>query len=289
MTVRGQTPSPGVAALVALPGGRFVVGTENPWIPADGEGPARPVEISPFEVARCAVTVEEFARFVEATGYVTDAERLGWSYVFGGEVDEQAVVLGRADGAPWWLGVAGATWRRPDGRDEALDRAPRDPVVHVSWNDALAYCRWSGTRLPREAEWEYAAAGGVPDRPFPWGHELVPDGVHHCNVWQGSFPTRDTAEDGYHGRAPVDVFPPNAFGLLNVIGNVWEWCGDEYEDARGGCCVQSVGGVRRVQKGGSYLCHASYCARYRVQARIGNAADCSAGNVGFRVAAGGDA
>ncbi len=273
----------GVAALVPLPGGDFAVGTDAPWIPSDGEGPMRPVSLKPFAIAPYAVTVGEYAAFVEDSGYVTDAERVGWSFVFAGEVSERATVLGRADGAPWWLAVAGASWRRPDGRTDGLV-SPHDPVVHVSWNDATAYCRWSGSRLPSEAEWEYAAAAGVPGKPFPWGDELEEDGIHRCNVWQGFFPLRDTGEDGYRGRAPVDAFEPNAFGLFNVVGNVWEWTSDALANGSHGCCAGTDGHERWIQKGGSYLCHAPYCARYRIQARVANTADSSAGNVGFRVA-----
>jgi formylglycine-generating enzyme len=280
------------ADLAALTGGAFVIGTDTPWIPNDGEGPARAVDLSPFRIARRAVDVAAFARFVDATGYVTDAERIGWSFVFAGEVDDGGRVLGRADGAPWWLGIEGASWRRPGDRHDALASAADHPVVHVSWNDACAYCRWGGFRLPTEAEWEYAASAGQPGRPYPWGEELAPGGVHHCNVWQGSFPTRDTGEDGFRGKAPVDAFAPNAFGLFNVIGNVWEWCADVHDaghDRGSSCCAPTPAGVAaRVQKGGSYLCHHSYCARYRVQARIGSSAESSTGNVGFRVAADGE-
>lgn len=278
-----------MSELAAVPGGAFVVGTDAPWIPNDGEGPARSVELAPFRIARRAVDVAAFARFVEATGYVTDAERIGWSFVFAGEVDPRGRVLGRADGAPWWLGVEGASWRRPDGgRDALCDH----PVVHVSWNDASAYCRWAGFRLPTEAEWEYAAAAGRAGHPFPWGDALLlEDGVHRCNVWQGSFPAHDTGDDGFRGTAPVEAFAPNAFGLFNMIGNVWEWCADLHDasDARRSpCCAPSPPATAaRVQKGGSYLCHRSYCARYRIQARIGSSAESSTGNVGFRVAADG--
>jgi sulfatase modifying factor 1 len=280
------------ADLAALPGGAFVIGTNAPWIPNDGEDPARAVDLSSFRIARRAVDVGAFARFVDATGYFTDAERIGWSFVFAGEADRGGRVLGRADGAPWWLGVEGASWRRPDGVHDALASACDHPVVHVSWNDACAYCGWGGFRLPTEAEWEYAASSGRAGRLYPWGDELVPDGVHHCNIWQGSFPTHDTGEDGFRGTAPVDAFAPNAFGLFNMIGNVWEWCADRHDaghDRGSSCCTpMRAGTAARVQKGGSYLCHHSYCARYRIQARIGSFAESSTGNVGFRVAADGE-
>jgi sulfatase modifying factor 1 len=266
--------------LVLVPGGTYVIGTDRPWIPADGEGPARAARLEPFRIAPCAVSVAEFATFVDATGFVTDAERAGWSFVFASEVDDGAMIAGRAAETPWWLGVEGASWR------DALDADPDHPVVHVSWNDAEAYCRWLGARLPTEAEWEVAASGGVPGRTFPWGEELVPNGTHLCNVWQGSFPTDDTGEDGYRGRAPVDAFPPNGLGLFNMIGNVWEWCADALErtSSPSSCCAPASQGEERVKKGGSYLCHASYCARYRIQARTGSSPDSSTGNVGFRIA-----
>jgi formylglycine-generating enzyme len=265
--------------LVDVPAGTYVVGTDDPWIPDDGEAPARTVELGAFRLAPCAVRVHEFAEFVEATSYVTEAEREGWSFVFAGEVGDRPVV-GQAAGTPWWLGVRGASWR--DGLS-----SPDEPVVHVSWNDARAYCTWVGARLPTEAEWEAAAAGGAAGRTFPWGNDLTPGGRHRCNVWQGSFPDRDTGEDGFRGRAPVDAFEPNELGLFNMVGNVWEWCADSFGDTipQRSCCAPTRATARRVQKGGSYLCHASYCARYRIQARIGNSPDSSTGNTGFRIAA----
>jgi formylglycine-generating enzyme required for sulfatase activity len=192
-------------------------------------------------------------------------------------------------GAPWWRQVIGADWRRPDGPFSDLQGRSDHPVVHVSWTDALAYCAWSGTRLPTEAEWEYAARGGLEGAVFPWGDELEPGGVHMMNVFQGAFPDGNTAADGHASTAPVDSFPPNGFGLRNMTGNVWEWCSDWFapdwyarspdEDPRG-----PESGTHRVMRGGSYLCHASYCRRYRVAARSSSSPDSSTGNVGFRVA-----
>jgi sulfatase modifying factor 1 len=278
VTVANPGPPERISRLAVVPAGDYVVGTDEPWLPEDGEAPARAVSLGEFRIGRCAVRVGEFAAFVEATAYVTDAERLGWSFVFAAEVGERDVI-GRAGGAPWWVGVRGACWR-----DEL--EAPDDPVVHVSWNDACAYCEWAGGRLPTEAQWEAAAAGRLPGRRYPWGNELTPGGEHRCNVWQGTFPSRNTGEDGYRGRAPVNSFAPNDFGLFNVVGNVWEWCLDTVTLApRRSCCAPSAATAQRVQKGGSYLCHESYCARYRIQARIGSSPDSSTSNVGFRMAA----
>jgi sulfatase modifying factor 1 len=176
---------------------------------------------------------------------------------------------------PWWCGVRGAYWRAPEGPASDLDGRWDHPVVHVSWDDALAYCRWAGRRLPTEAEWEYAARGGLDQARFPWGDELTPGCEHRCNIWQGRFPVRDTAEDGYSGTAPVDAYRPNGYGLFNVSGNVWEWCADWFDGSRS----------QRAMRGGSYLCHESYCNRYRVAARTANTPDSATGNLGFRCAA----
>jgi formylglycine-generating enzyme required for sulfatase activity len=265
------------------------MGDESPWAyPGDGEGPVHEVVLAPFGIDRYTVTNARFAEFVDATGHTTDAEQYEWSFVFAGHLPDDFPATRSVVSAPWWRQVYGADWRHPDGPQSNLaDRMDR-PVVHVSWNDAQAYCAWSGTRLPTEAEWEYAARGGA-STPFPWGDELEPGGEHRMNVFQGTFPADDTGADGHRGTAPVDAFAPNAFGLYNVTGNVWEWCADwfdvgfyarsERENPRG-----PATGERRVLRGGSYLCHASYCRRYRVSARYSNEPDSSTGNVGFRVA-----
>jgi formylglycine-generating enzyme required for sulfatase activity len=278
--------------LGALDGGTFLMGTEAPdGYPADGEGPVHEVRLSPFRIARHAVTNEQFADFVEATGHRTDAERYGWSFVFSGLLGAEFAPTRGVAGAPWWRQVHGADWRHPEGPHSHLGGRARHPVVHVSHHDALAFCTWSGTRLPTEAEWEYAARGGLAGQRFPWGAELEPGGEHRMNVFQGRFPAEDTGADGYRGTAPVEAFPPNGYGLHNMTGNVWEWCADWFHPGtyRNGARADPTGpeqGTHRVMRGGSYLCHASYCNRYRVDSRSANEPDSSTGNLGFRVASG---
>ncbi len=265
------------------------MGDDSGWAyPGDGEGPVHEVALGPFEIDPHTVTNAAFAAFVDATGHTTDAERFGWSFVFGALLPPDHPETRGVVGAEWWRQVFGAGWRHPEGPASSIAHRADHPVVHVSWNDAQAYCTWSGTRLPTEAEWEFAARAGSPT-PFPWGDELVPGGEHRMNVFQGTFPVDNTGDDGFLATAPVDSFPPNAFGLRNVTGNVWEWCQDWYspdyyrtsphDDPRG-----PTEGTTRVQRGGSYLCHASYCRRYRVAARLGSEPASSTGNLGFRVA-----
>jgi formylglycine-generating enzyme len=262
--------------MLELDGGLFLMGTDDPeGFYEDAEGPVRPVDVAAFRIDPHAVSNERFAAFAEATGHVTDAERYGWSFVFGGLLSDDFPDTRAAVHAPWWRQVFGADWRHPEGPQSSIDRRPDHPVVHVSWNDAVAYCEWAGARLPTEAEWEFAARGGLEQRRFAWGDELTPGGEHRCNIWQGKFPSYNTLEDGYLGTAPVDAYEPNGYGLYNVAGNVWELCADVF-----------VGrGDARVMRGGSYLCHESYCNRYRVAARSSQTPDSSAGNMGFRCAA----
>ncbi len=266
----------GADGMVELPGGAFLMGAEDAeGFPADGEGPVRAVRVAPFRIDAYAVSNDRFAEFVADTGYVTDAERLGWSYVFAGFLPG---VLRREsprpERTPWWCAVSGAAWMRPEGPGSSLRERGDHPVVHVSWCDAAAYAAWAGRRLPTEAEWEYAARGGLERRRYPWGDELDPGGEFRCNIWRGTFPTKNTAADGYRGTAPVDAFAPNGFGLYNVSGNVWEWCADAW----------SAGSAEKVIRGGSHLCHASYCNRYRVAARSANTPDSTSGHAGFRCA-----
>src|SRR5262245_39726704 len=216
---------PGV--LVDIPAGTFRMGDDSVWAyPDDGEAPVHEVELDAFRIDRCAVTNDAFARFVDVTGWVTDAERFGWSFVFAGRLPDNFPDTRAVVGAEWWRQVYSADWRHPEGPGSELGGRDDHPVVHVSWNDAVAYCRWTGTRLPTEAEWERAARGGRAGHAFPWGDDLEPAGEHLMNVFQGKFPDDNTGADGYVATAPVDAFPANDFGLYNVTGNVWEWCHD---------------------------------------------------------------
>lgn len=281
------------SGMIYMAGGEFLMGTDdNEGFPADGEGPVRTVTLRPFYMDPCAVTNAEFAAFVEATGYVTEAETFGWSFVFHLLLPESArgQVIDSVKGVPWWLAVRGAYWRCPEGGDSTVAGREDHPVVHVSWNDSEAYCRWAGKRLPSEAEWEYAARGGLVQKRYPWGDLLKPDGEHMCNIWQGKFPVKNNAGDGFVGTAPVRSFAPNGYGLYNMSGNVWEWCSDWFSptyhlEASRDNPQGPPSGQARSMRGGSYLCHKSYCNRYRLAARSSNTPDSSTGNTGFRCAA----
>ena len=254
--------------------------------PGDGEGPLREVALSAYEIDVCAVSNADFATFVEDTGYLTESERIGWSFVFGGLLPDDFPPTQAAADAPWWRAVEGASWRRPEGAQSGIDGRLDHPVAHVSWHDAAAYASWAGASLPTEAQWERAARGGLESQPYPWGAELTPSGEHRMNVWQGVFPTENRAEDGWSGTCPVDAFAPNGFGLYNTTGNVWEWCADWFDVAHDlSDASDPLGppdGDLRVLKGGSFLCHESYCLRYRPAARLALSPDSATSNTGFR-------
>lgn len=285
---------------ILLPGATFLMGDAfGEGYADDGETPRHAVTVSPFAIDRAPVTVAQFASFVAATGYRTEAERLGASAVFRGAVHGrggagsgigEAAVIGTAARTPWWVFVAGADWRHPYGAGSSSAGLERHPATHVSFADAVNYCLWSGRRLPTEAEWEYAARGGLDGARYPWGDELEPGGAHRCNIWQGEFPNRNDASDGFATTSPVGSFPANGFGLVDVSGNVWEWCQDwfavdAYARERATDPIGPRDGDSRVVRGGSYLCHASYCNRYRVAARSRSAPSSTAGNLGFRTVA----
>lgn len=279
---------PAQADIVWFDAGHATVGTDRPVIDADGEGPARRMSLRAYGLDRHAVTNERFARFVAQTGYVTDAERFGWSFVFQDFVTS-GTLTSQPVGLPWWHQVGGATWRLPGGPGSALHADDRHPVVHVSWNDAAAFAQWSGGRLPSEAEWEQAAKAGRVEVRFPWGDDEPDDRAILCNIWQGHFPHLNSLADGYAGTAPVDTFEPNPAGLFNMCGNVWEWCADAFHVRSLARAAKERNAAarhngERLLKGGSYLCHISYCYRYRIAARMGHSADTSTGHIGFRLA-----
>jgi len=277
--------------LVDIPGGTFSMGNpRRDGFPGDGEMVVHPVEVPSFRMAATAVTNAQFALFVAETGYLTDAEHYGWSFVFAGLLPDTFPPTQGVVQAPWWRKVDGANWRHPEGSHSDCAGREIHPAVHVSWNDARAFCTWADLRLPTEAEWEYAARGGLAEARFPWGDDLCPSGEHRMNVWQGVFPRINTRDDGYLGTAPVRSYPPNGYELFETTGNVWEWCEDWFapDYYRVSPRVGPRGprhGEFKVMRGGSYLCHASYCNRYRVDARSSNTPDASTGNIGFRCAA----
>lgn len=281
-------------ALVPVPGGIFEMGTRISTYPEDLDSPRRKVRVSAFRIGAGTVTNAEFAEFVATTGYRTVAEREGWSFVFHLLLEDPAAWPLSPAGLPWWRRVDGACWSAPEGPGSDWRARPDHPVVLVCWHDARAYCHWAGLRLPRDAEWERAARGGHARRRFPWGNALAPRGRHMMNVWQGDFPHRNSAEDGHVGTAPARSFPPNEYGLYNMTGNVWEWVADRFgpRPAPGRLPEQDpVGpaeGGQVVQRGGSFLCHASHCDRYHVHSRTATTPDSATSNAGFRVAASGE-
>ncbi len=259
--------------LVGLAGGSFRMGSEDALAyPEDGERPVREVRVEPFALSPTTVTVAGFAAFVQETGHRTDAERHGSSFVFVGLLaPEHREAAPAVRSAPWWRQVAGATWLAPEGPGSSAEDRPDHPVTQVSLDDARAYARWVGARLPTEAEWEFAARGGLDQQPYPWGAVREPGGVPRMNTFRGTFPDRPSSPVG---TMPVDAYPANGYGLHHMTGNVWEWTSGTFAPGRDEAAL----------RGGSYLCHASYCRRYRTSARTGATADSSLGHTGFRLA-----
>ncbi len=274
---------------IEIPGGNALVGTDSPQIHDDGEEPSRTVRIKPFRIDQTTVTNSDFAKFTDVTGYVTDAERLGWSFVFWSDVSPDIPYTQGIAGYEWWRRVDGANWRDILGPGSSGNAWFSDhPVVHVSWNDAVAYAQWAGGRLATEAEWEHAARGGLGDVKFPWGNSEPNDTDYFpCNIWQGSFPHGNTKADGWGTTAPAKSFEPNGYGLYNMSGNVWEWTADRFRvkslKKHVRKRLEAMRGFR-VLKGGSFLCHRSYCYRYRIAARTGNSPDSTTSHQGFRIA-----
>ncbi len=278
--------------LKRIQGAEFIMGTDSSdGFPEDGEGPGRRISVSDFFISPATVTNREFGNFVRDTQYVTEAEQFASSFVFYMQVPEavREKIRQVPAGLPWWLSVEGACWQRPEGPGSYIYDRLDHPVVHVSWNDASAYCGWARKRLPTEAEWEFAARGGLSGKKYPWGDELEIDGRPRCNIWRGSFP--NTVSKGWlPAPVPAMSYQPNGYGLYNVSGNVWEWCADWFspdyhvetttEDPK-----WDIPTGRRSMRGGSFLCHDSYCNRYRVAARGSNTPTSSSSNCGFRVAA----
>ncbi len=295
--------------MVFVPGGTFRMGSNDHY---PEERIAHDVAVVGFFMDRYTVTNEGFARFVEATGYVTLAERAPDPRKYPGARPELlvpgSVVFVRpsrpvdlTNHYEWWAYVPFADWRHPYGPESSLDGLERHPVVHVAYADAEAYASWAGKALPTEAEWEYAARGGLDGAEYVWGSELTPGGVHMANTWQGEFPREDRAEDGFHGTAPVGSYAPNGYGLYDMAGNVWQWTRDWYSDRHpeptGCCAVRNPRGgkeykshdpasrariARKVIKGGSFLCAPNYCRRYRPAARMAQEVGSATCHIGFR-------
>ena len=307
---KGLGPAP-AGDMVFVPGGTFRMGSDEHY---PEEAPAHDVTVNGFWMMRHTVTNAEFARFVEATGYVTLAERPADPADYPGADPSKLVpssVMFRKPKGPvslrdpynWWTYVAGADWRHPRGPGSTIRALGNHPVVHVAYEDAEAYAKWAGQALPTEAEWEFAARGGLDGAEFCWGSEYMPSGKPMANTWQGDFPWQNLVEDGYEWTAPVGAFPPNGYGLFDMAGNVWEWTTDWYQDhgriKRACCTIDNPRGAadpeqsfdprtpnvripRKVMKGGSYLCAPNYCRRYRPAARMAQAVDTSTCHLGFR-------
>jgi len=282
--------------MINIPKGTYIIGTnKKEGFEADREGPATTVELRSFRLDKTTVTNEQFAAFIEKSGYITEAEKFGWSFVFHFFLSEETKAKSQlVPNLTWWYAVHGAYWRHPEGPDSSIEQRMDHPVVQVSRNDAIAYCKWAGKRLPSEAEWEVAAKGGTNYDRYPWGDEFLDQGEHHCNIWQGDFPHSNTMEDGFLNTAPAKWYEPNKIGLYQMIGNVWEWCANparipldvfrKHDAAYFWENNQNLDNEMYATRGGSFLCHYSYCKRYRIAARNGNSGMSAANNLGFRCA-----
>ncbi|KAM4796734.1 inactive C-alpha-formylglycine-generating enzyme 2 [Rhinophrynus dorsalis] len=264
--------------MVQIDGGKFQVGT-NAKDGKDGEGPARQVKVFPFAIDKYPVTNKDFREFVRVTKYKTEAEAFGWSFVFEDFVSEELKkkVTQKLESAPWWLPIERAFWRQPAGPGSGIKEKLDYPVLQVSWNDAQAFCKWQGNRLPTEEEWEFAARGGLKGRAYPWGNTFQPN---RSNMWQGAFPGMDTKEDGYHGASPVTAFPAqNDYGLYDMLGNTWEWTASEYAQNHGSQKMY-------VLRGASWIDTVDGSANHkaRVTTRMGNTPDSASDNLSFRCA-----
>lgn len=264
--------------------GHYLIGTNEPIFHSDREMPEHIVQTNGFYIDKFEVSNAEFSKFIDDTGYVTYAEKFSDSFVFQEFLSKSLREIYRdyrVANAIWWYKINNTFWKQPNGPESSIDDRMNHPVVHVSWFDAQAYCKWKSKRLPTEIEWEIACRGGKKSKLYPWGNKLMPQNKHWLNIWQGEFPAGNTADDGYQSTCPVDQFKQNDFGLYNIVGNVWEWVDTNWRDDEANVDSNTI---EKVKKGGSYLCHKSYCYRYRCAARSSNTADSSAGNLGFRCA-----
>jgi formylglycine-generating enzyme len=320
----GQVRRKSPTAMVWIPEGTFLMGT-NDKESFPNERPAHLVQVQGFWIDEHDVTNAEFAKFVETTGYVTTAERkIDWEDLKKElppgtpKPDDSALAAGALvftptsepvplnDLSAWWRWVHGANWRHPEGPESSIQERENHPVVQVSWHDAVAYAQWAGKRLPTEAEWEFAARGGLESKRYVWGDEFRPGGKYMANTWQGIFPVRDSGEDGFVATSPVGCYPANGYGLYDMAGNVWQWCSDWYradsnmEAASKNVCRNPGGPAqsydpgdpyasKRVVKGGSFLCNPDYCESYRPSARRGTPPDTGSSHTGFRCVISGDA
>jgi sulfatase modifying factor 1 len=305
------------AGMVLIPGGTYMMGSEDARARPD-ESPSHQVTVDGFWMDVTEVTNAQFREFVEATGYITTAEKKpSWEELKKqlppGTPEPPAHVLVASslvftppdtpvsldNSSQWWSWVQGASWRHPQGPEDTIEGKDNHPVVHVSWEDAQAYAQWKGNRLPTEAEWEWAARGGLDNPRYPWGNANIKDGKPKANIWQGEFPHKNTLGDSYYATAPTKSFAPNGFKLYDIAGNVWEWTSDWYDAdyyrvaKEKGVNVNPTGpqhsydlqephAPKKVLRGGSYLCHENYCESYRVSARMKSSPDTGAGHIGFR-------